>query len=186
MVRNNEFQPTQKPGSGCNGCYCDALRTADELMAREVADLRRRERQAAVLRLESLHGGVPESDQGWDLIYSVDLLASLPAVAARQVLKAAIARLRPGGRLLLANVCADVRLGECSDCKKISKVCRVESDMLDLASVVSAKVASGQLMYRDHKGSNIYLEIYKNAAGAEDASPFGRRLRLERVVGTAV
>ena len=108
VVRIDEFQARQKEVDKRGGCYCDALRAAEQLTAKEVADLRRQER-AAVLRIEILGGGVPESDHGWDVVYSVTLLASLPAIAARQVVKAAITRLKPGGRLLLSNVCADVR-----------------------------------------------------------------------------
>ena len=65
-------------------------------------------------------------------------------------------------------------------------VVRVESDMVELASAIQADVARGQLVYRDHTGLNVYLEIYKNAAEAGMSRPSRRRIRLERVIGTAV
>ena len=167
VIQIDEFRARQKRATNLMACYCDAVRAADELMAREVAELRRRETQPSVLRLESLDAGFPVRGDGWDFVYSANLLAGLPAVAARQVVKAVMAQLKPGGRLLLSNVSADARVGECSGCKGSGKVGRIESDMIELGAVVSPSLAGGHFVYRDGGELNVYLEINRSLGGAE-------------------
>ena len=154
-------------------------------MAWERADLRRRERSADVLRLGSLEAGVPQNAGGWDLVCSSKVLAGLPAVAARQVVRAVVARLKPGGRVLLSSVAADAAIGECPYCRGAGRVRRIETDMIELASAVSPSVVGGHLIYRDAAGLNVFLELHKSAGGAQARHQQPVHF-LERVVSAAV
>lgn len=186
VVQIDEFKARRTQRKPLAACYCDAVRAADELMTWERAELRRRERKPEMLRLESLEAGVPVVAGGWDLVCSATVLAGLPAVAARQVVKAIVARLSPGGRVLLSSVAADALLGECPYCRGAGRVRRIEADMVELAAAVSLNAVGGQLVYRDFAGLNVYLELHKSASGAEVRHPLQMVRCLERVVSAAV
>ncbi|HLH01242.1 MAG TPA: hypothetical protein VKX25_00600 [Bryobacteraceae bacterium] len=152
-------------------CYCDAARTAREHFAGQLKDLYRTSSKPRVLCLETLEGGIPAIPGGWDLIYSASFFNSLPNPAARQVVKSAVARLGPSGRLLIANVRPEVRLERCPLCQKSGSIHRGEIAMIELAKDLPADSVTGQLIFRDRLGLNTYLELHKNATVLAELLP---------------
>ena len=145
-------------------CYCAARRAGQEYFAYQVDELRRAVQKPFILLLDSLEYGVPSCRHGWDLIYSPDLLTGLPSVAARQVLKLAISRLKTGGRLLFANVSFNQQAQACSGCGWSSRNYRSELDLADLTLDIPDNSIGGQAVFRDDSGLLVCLELYKAAA----------------------
>ena len=160
---------TKAKASVC--CYCDAARMAREHFARQLQDVYRSTARPRVLCLETLDDSIPvAAGGGWDLIYSASFFAALPASAARQVLKHAVGRLCPGGRLLVANVRPEVKLARCPLCRKAGSNHRGEIEMIHLAKDLPLDTVTGQLIFRDRAGLNVYLELHKNASPAHEIS----------------
>jgi hypothetical protein len=121
-----------------------------------------------VLCLETLEDSVPLVPGGWDLIFATGFFATLPDCAARQVLKHAVGRLCPGGRLLIANVRPEVKLARCPLCRKAGTNHRGEIEMIDLAKDLLLDSVTGQLIFRDRAGLNVYLELHKTASSISE------------------
>lgn len=166
-------------------CCCDAARLAHQVLAQELADLRRTVAKPEVLCLENLECGVPEGGRGWDFIYSSGLLASLPAVAAEQVVKAAVNRLNPGGRLIFANILFDAPLHLCRRCRAVARNYRTEPEMVALAAGLSTELVTGQTVFIDHARVNVFLELNKTTVAAGNCQARAA-LSLECVVRPAV
>ena len=162
-----DYRAHARPGAALRHCYCDAARYRQEFFTREISALHAERRSQAILRLECLEYGVPLSgvpgESGWDLIYSTELLSDLPLAAARQVVRISASRLRPGGRLLLANVSLHNRFRECPDCAKQAQAYRSELEMAELGHSLADGLFTGQTVFRDPQGMNVYLEIYRSA-----------------------
>jgi hypothetical protein len=148
-------------------CYCDAARMAREHFGGQLRELHCTVSKPRVLCLERLEGGIPAIPGGWELIYSTGLFTNLPESAARQVLKSAVARLAPGGRLLIANVRSGRRLDSCPHCRTTGNGHRDEIDMIAMASELPSESASGQLISRDDAGLNVYLELHRSASSLD-------------------
>ena len=161
-----DYRAQARVGRAFRRCYCDAVRYRQEFFTAEIGGLHSERKSQAILRLESLEYGVPLSgvpgESGWDLIYSTELLSELPLAAARQVVRIAASRLRPGGRLLLANVSLNTRFQECPDCAKQAQAYRSEWEMAELTHGLSEVPYTGQAIFRDPQGMNVYLEIYRS------------------------
>ncbi len=166
-------------------CYCAAMRAGQEFFAKEVHDLRRCMPKPSILLLDSLDYGVPSSPQGWDFIYSPNLLAGLPLIAARQVLRLAISRLKAGGRLLVANVCCGEPGKAWRGCAFSGRNYRTELDMADLTLDIPDQLIDGQAVFRDDSGLLVCLELYK-AAPSRDQVESDQLPNSERVIGPAV
>ena len=145
-------------------CYCEALRRRQEFFTAELRDTQVGGRWLNILRLESLESGVPESPassaSGWDLIYSSELLTGLPAIAARQVIRIAAGKLNPGGRLLLANISLNTQIRQCCHCSGHGQTFRSELEMAELTRDIPHLLESGQAIFRDCAGLNVYLELH--------------------------
>jgi len=169
-------------------CCCDARRIADEFLGNELSELRRTVRRPNVLCLENLDYGVPSIAGGWDLVYSTGLLTGLPLIAARQVLKTALFRVKPGGRMIVANLLADARLTRCPSCRINTITGRTEFQMVELTQDLRPDLVGGQLVFKDEAGLNVYLELHKStlcpAAGGDETE--ADRASLECVIRTAV
>lgn len=140
-----------------------------------------------VLCLENLDHGVPSIAGGWDLIYSTGLLTGLPWVAARQILRTALFRLKPGGRLIFANVQADAHVIRCAACRRNSISGRTEFQMIELAAGLRPDVVAAQLVYSDGCGMNTFLELHKDTAGLPQSSEHVTDgAFLERAIRSAV
>ena len=161
-----DYKAHPRGGAALRHCYCDAGRYRQDFFTNEMSALHAERRSQAILRLECLDYGVPLSgvpgESGWDLIYSTELMSELPVAAARQVVRIAASRLRPGGRLLLANVSLNNRFRECPDCAKQVQAYRSETEMAELADILSSdSLFTGQAVFRDPQGLNVYLEVYR-------------------------
>ncbi|HEX4165544.1 MAG TPA: hypothetical protein VHZ55_08720 [Bryobacteraceae bacterium] len=147
-------------------CYCEALRCRQEFFTAELRESQVPRRWPNILRLESLEAGIPEtpapSSQGWDLIYSSELLTSLPTIAARQVVRIAASKLNPGGRLLLANVSLNTHVRQCCQCHGHGQTFRSELEMAELTRDLPDVLQTGQAIFRDYPGLNVYLELHKS------------------------
>lgn len=161
------FEIDQLRASRKRGCYCDAARAGREYFAGELGELRRTMPRPEVLCLESLEGGIPAVRCGWDFVYSAGLFTALPAVAARQVVKTVVSRLKPGGRLLIANIRADVHVERCPRCQEMAQNHRTELEMVDLAGDVPLNTVTGQVIFPDRTGLNVCLELHKSMASFE-------------------
>jgi hypothetical protein len=146
-----------------NECSCHAAKARQEVFLRELADLESEACQ--ILRLENLQRPLPKRvrrpGQQWDYIYSSGLLATLPQVAARQVVRKATSCLKPGGHLLFANVIFKAGELGCPVCDSRRWVHRTEYDMSDLITRVPDNLVSGLAVFRDAPGLNVYLELYR-------------------------
>ncbi len=158
IYRIDEFRVETGVGSK-PPCPCDAVQIGRDLLAREVMETRRTIGQPFILRLENLDHGVPTSAQGWDLIYSIELLSSLSLPAARQLLKTATQRLKPGGRLLFGNVSPQAGLLSCRESP--GQNFRSEIEMAKLTQQIPEATIAGQTVFRDETGLNVFLEVYK-------------------------
>ena len=140
------------------------VRAVYAVLAKELAELRRTTPKPLVLSLQNLEAGVPFTDAGWDFIFSTELLSTLPSVAACQVVKTAVARLKPGGRLLLTNRAAGPNQ-------------RDEEAMARLAASVPSTEIGGLAVFRDASGLNVFLELHRSCAGrrGEDAESYAQR-----------
>ena len=149
-------------------CYCDAVRYRQELFASELRGLEPKRRSFSILRLEDLESGIPDNPSrthpGWDFIYSSELLSSLPAVAARQVIRSAAAKLNPGGRLLLANVSLNAQVRQCYLCHAEGQTYRTELELAELTRDIPEIANAGQAIFRDLQGLNVYLELHRATA----------------------
>jgi hypothetical protein len=143
-------------------CCCEAARQARNLISGELDELRRSLRKPMVLCLEQLEAGIPATCEGWDLIYSTTLFSGLPSVAATQVVKTAVTRLKPGGRLLISNIRSQLR--SCPRCPAVERIYRSELEMAHLASGLASHVVVGQSVFRDRSGLNAYLELYRTTS----------------------
>ncbi len=166
-------------------CYCHATRAVQEFFRKEVQALRRSMAKPFILLLDSLDYGVPSSPQGWDLIYSPDLITGLPQVAARQVLKLATSRLKAGGRLLVANACLSELVRPCGACASSGRNYRTELELAELTLDIPDHVIDGQAIFRDDSGLIVCLELYK-ARPHPNAPRYDAPVNLEGVIGTAV
>jgi hypothetical protein len=98
-----------------------------------------------------------ESDVGFDLIYSATLLDHLGDTEASGVLDRLVARLAPGGRLVVGNYTPEnCARGYMESVMGWSVVCRREVDLELL--VVSRKLKRFST-YRDATGNIVYLEV---------------------------
>jgi len=156
-------------------CYCEAVKLARETVAAELHELYRAAERPRILALESLDAGIPAAESGWDLIHSAELLNSLPAAAAMPVIKTAMSRLKPEGRLFMANLTAKARFEACPACRHKAKNYRNETEMSDLAGGLAEHFLTGQAIFRDPSGLNVFLEVYKGPYHA-------RPLQLARAV----
>jgi hypothetical protein len=147
-------------------CSCGATPARQDFLSKELGDLKSESRRRAILRLEDLQyaflkGARTRSPQ-WDYIYSGGLLATLPQAAAKQVVRKTASSLRPGGRLLFANVTLKTGENPCDACSSQQRVHRTEHDMADLTHAVPDRLVSGQAVFCDSSGLNVYLELYRN------------------------
>jgi hypothetical protein len=146
-------------------CSCGAARDRQEFFSRELADLESGDSHRNILSLEDLHDCFPnrtrKRTQQWDYIYSGGLLATLPQVAARQVVRKATSCLKRGGHALFANITFRPGESACSACACRRWIYRTEYDMTDLARGVPDDIVSGQAVFRDAAGLNVYLELYR-------------------------
>ncbi len=160
----NDERRAVREKSGRKNCHCAAAQARQMLFSQEVEQTRADSASAHMLCLEDLNcrvagehwSGTPK----WDLIYSSDLLSSLPKVAARQVLKTAAAVLKPGGRLLFANAAQYADFPACHFCSA-SKIYRTELDMAELACHIPDDQIAGQAVFYDDARLNLYLEIHR-------------------------
>jgi hypothetical protein len=147
-------------------CSCGATRAKQDFLSKELRDLKSEYRRRSILRLEDLQysfsPGVRTRNPQWDYIYSSGLLATLPHAAAKQVVRKATSSLKPGGRLLFANVTFKPGENRCDTCASQQRVHRTEYDMADLAQAVPDRLVSGQAVFRDPSGLNVYLELYRS------------------------
>ena len=178
-----EFRHLIRLKPGLRSCGCDAARYRHDFLARELKRVRMENRQPGILRLEGLHlspsMGVGKPGAGWDFIYSEDLLSHLPQAAAAQAVRLAFAHLRPGGRLLFANPSLCRGYAECAHCEPAGVVFRTELEMAELSIALPSFVFSSQAIFRDARGLNVYLELYRAPAVLAGS-------RLTCVVGTAI
>jgi len=146
-------------------CNCGAARAREEFFSRELADLESEAFHRHILGLEDLRNSFStparKRSQQWDYIYSRSLLATLPQVAARQVVRKAASCLRPGGNLLFANISFTPGEPGCGVCASRRWIYRTEYDMSDLTRGVPDEMVSGQAVFRDASGLNVYLELYR-------------------------
>jgi hypothetical protein len=158
IYRIDEFR------AGMRRCFCNAARSRQEFLEKELLEFRLDALRPSLLQLESLEGGIPAGS--WDFIYSTELLSGLPQPAARQVIKALVSHLKPGGRLLIGNIKCGARLHSCSGCPNTGHVDRSELEMADLIREVPDSIIAGQVVFADPAALNVYLELYKTAASA--------------------
>ena len=147
-------------------CSCGATRAREKFLSKELGDLESESRRNRILRLEDLHYSLSETlgtcSPQWDYIYSSGLLATLPQAAAKQVVRKTASSLKPGGRLLFANLSLKSGGISCDTCASQQRVRRTEYDMADLTNAVPGRLISGQAIFRDPSGLNVYLELYRN------------------------
>jgi hypothetical protein len=148
-------------------CTCRARRSQETFFAQEVSELKEQHPHARILRLEDLQSGAWSeqfsADQRWDLIYSSDMLSTLPTAAARQIVKATATRLMPGGRILMANLAAGREPGTTCTCGSEAHSYRTESEMAALTRLLSDKEFQGQAIFRDDSQKIVYLELCRRS-----------------------
>ncbi len=163
LARIFQIDQYRRRGESREHCHCGAARARQDFFSKELAQSGSCHRR--ILRLEDVRNCFPETarkcGEQWDCIYSSDLLAGLPQVAAKQVVKKAASCLKPGGYLLFAN--ATFKSGEpaCSECARRGLNYRAELEMADLTRGVPDGIISGQIVFRDPYGLNVYLELHR-------------------------
>ncbi len=149
--------------TGQVGCYCKAMETGRERLQKEIGATRGAFPWAAIRNLDG-DFWTQRRAADCDLVYSLEILGSLPEVAARQVLKAAFEYLKPGGRLLFANVCLGAKVGLCDTCIRQTRNYRNEFEMAALTRNIPDHAIQSQIVYRDAAGQNLFLEVQKYGA----------------------
>ncbi len=146
-------------------CRCGTAQARQNFFSKELADLESDPRHRRILRLEDLANCFPERtgkrDVQWDYIYSSGLLTTLPQVAAMQVVRKAVSCLKPGGHSIFANITFKPGDPACSACACRRWIYRTEYDMADLVRAVPDEMVSGQAVFRDASGLNVYLELHR-------------------------
>lgn len=151
-------------------CSCGATGARQDFFSKELGDFKSEFRGRGILRLEELQYSLSEAvgtrSPQWDYIYSSNLLATLPQAAAKQVVRKTASSLKPGGRLLFANLTLKPGAISCDTCASQQRVLRTEYDMADLTSAVPGRLISGQAVFRDPSGLNVYLELYRSSGSS--------------------
>jgi hypothetical protein len=142
-------------------CRCAQALDRQDLIQNEIRKLKSAYPQARAVSLEDFLEDPANSQQFWDLIYSTSLLAEMPDVAARQIIKAAAYRLKPGGHLLLANPTIDQPANACTTCRGVGTNYRTEFELAGLTSQLSIDHFSDQVVFRGASRNIIYLELYR-------------------------
>jgi hypothetical protein len=154
--RNDNSLPTPRAH-----CRCAAALDRQNSIQREIRDLKNTRPGAQVLSLEDFLGDPANPRRFWDLIYSASLLTAVPDLAAKQIIRAAAYRLKPGGYLLLANPILDSRLRLCDTCRDAGTIYRTESELAGLTQELSIDHFSDQIIFRGASENNVYLELYR-------------------------
>ncbi|WFB37169.1 class I SAM-dependent methyltransferase [Kiritimatiellota bacterium B12222] len=146
----------------------DTLRGIDCFYAvdRDAEALDEIRKHQGILQLEPLHQNVfryqPEGD-GLDFVYSMGLFDALNAKHSRFLLQRMYASLRPGGRLLIANLDIDAEnVAYCEAMMDWWMILKSQSDLAELAEGVSC---SEDRIHIEQLGCFNYLLIDKKAEG---------------------
>ena len=155
-------------------CYCHAEQIGENFISKELEEFRRAVDQPAVLDLDSCNEtalrDLGESSGAWDMIYSTRLLSRLRTPAARRVVKRAASRLKPGGRLLLANFSRDAQAQGCRICSHLGINFRTELDIAELTRSIPEPIFAGQAVFSDESKLNVYLELHVRTVCRSQAS----------------
>jgi hypothetical protein len=143
-------------------CQCAAALERQNSIQREIRDLGNTRLGAQVVSLEDFLEDPANSRRFWDLIYSASLLTAVPDVAAKQIVRAAAYRLKPGGYLLLANPILDSRSRLCDTCRDAGTIYRTESELAELTQELPIDRFSNQVIFREASGNNVYLELHRH------------------------
>jgi len=154
--RNDNFSrfPEQR-------CRCAVALERENFIQNEIRELKSGCSRAQVVSLEDFLGDPAKPRQFWDLIYSASLLAELPDVAAKQIIRVAAYRLKPGGYLLLANQTLNSRTRSCATCRDAGTIYRTEFELAGLTQKLSTDHFPDQVIFRDPARNNTYLELYR-------------------------
>jgi hypothetical protein len=142
-------------------CRCAVALDRQNSIQLEIRDLKNARLGAQVVSLEDFLGDPANPRRFWDLIYSASLLAAVPDVAAKQIIRAAAYRLKPGGYLLLANPILDSPSRLCDTCRDAGTIYRTESELAGLTQELPTNYFSDQVIFREASGNNVYLELHR-------------------------
>lgn len=158
--------------------FSEALRSRRDTVVRELNGIAREHKNATVLSVghswiveTSLpqvqwQGGGPGLDdrtEYFDLIYALDFFDTADTVMAVNILPKLLGMLKPNGRLLAANLTAEIpEAGYLEACMDYWPKYRSEEDMAALAVKVPERQVSSQCVFRDESGYTVFLEIQRS------------------------
>ncbi|MCP1336741.1 class I SAM-dependent methyltransferase [Futiania mangrovi] len=103
---------------------------------------------------------IDETD--FDLIYALGIYDYLNRRTARRLTRSLAKRLRPGGRLVVANFAKDaIDIGYMETYMDWYLIYRDEADMLDAASDIDEGATASRRVYRDISGQLVFLDLVK-------------------------
>jgi extracellular factor (EF) 3-hydroxypalmitic acid methyl ester biosynthesis protein len=95
-----------------------------------------------------------------DLAYTAGLYDYLPLPVARRLTARMFAMLRPGGRVLVANFCPELRdAGYMESFMNWPLIYRTEQEMHGIADALPAAEVARRCVFRDPGGDIVYLEV---------------------------
>lgn len=159
--------------------FSEALRSRRKLMLRELDEVATEQESAAVLSLGHSHVVEPRlpqihrrsedpvldgSVERFDFIYALDLFDHLDTQTSIDVLPGIVSMLKPGGRLLAANLAPEVpEAAYLEACMGHWPCYRSEVETAALTAKVPEKQISSQCVFRDECGYTVFLEVERSA-----------------------
>ena len=115
-------------------------------MAKEIEDCFGMPVPASILSVEEHPLSDFEAHRGpFDFIYSLEILNRLTSSCAKELVADLMARLKPGGRLLLADRAMN----------------RTEEELAELTAGIPEDLTMGHVVFRDADAAIAFLDIYR-------------------------